>query len=405
MKRFFYRALKDKQELITGFIEAENLEDAKVKVTQMGFLPAGIYLENKIPKEYKELQNTYIKKLGLKELMFFTSELQMLTESGISVFEAMESLSKHAPSRKIAIFADDILKKMKSGKTLSEAVSDYLPILGTVYISLIRTGEESGSLPATLKYLVKLLKKQDELKGKMIHIMIYPIILITIMVGMFLAFGGLVFPMMIKQLSMTPDMIPMSVKFLTFSVSFIIKFGLLFLLGIWAVCHITGAAIGVENIKKKALEIMMKIPVLKDCLQYIALSHYMSVLHVSYEAGVPIVKTLSLAEDTIYVDSLKQQANIVTRSVTNGESLTEAYEKTLLLPNIMLSMVSTGEKTGKLGQMFQDIARNIEEKLDNAISALSKAFEPLLLIVLGIGVGLMAIAIIQMYLGALSSVF
>ena len=67
MKRFFYRALKDKQELITGFIEAENLEDAKVKVTQMGFLPAGIYLENKIPKEYKELQNTYIKKLGLKE--------------------------------------------------------------------------------------------------------------------------------------------------------------------------------------------------------------------------------------------------------------------------------------------------------------------------------------------------
>ena len=405
MKRFFYRALKDKHEVITGFIEAENLDDAKIKVTQMGFLPAGIYYETKIPKEYQKQQNTYLKKLGLKELLFFTSELQMLVDSGISVFEAMESLSKHAPSKKIAIFANDILEKMKSGKTLSEAISDYLPILGTVYISLIRTGEESGSLPATLKYLVKLLKKQDELKGKMIHIMIYPIILLTIMIGMFLIFGGLVFPMMIKQLSMTPDMIPITVKLLTGSVSFILKFGLFFLLGIWGVCYATGASIGTENIKKKALDIMMKIPILKDCLQYITLSHYMSVLHVSYEAGVPIVKTLSLAEDTIYVDSLKQQANIVTRSVTNGESLTEAYEKTLLLPNIMLSMVATGEKTGKLGQMFQDIAKNIEEKLNSAITALSKAFEPLLLIILGIGVGFMAISIIQMYLGALSSVF
>lgn len=405
MKRYFYRALKDRKEVVTGFVEAENQEDAKTKITQMGFLPAGIYSEDKIPKDIKLPSKTFIKKLGLKELMFFTSEFQMLVDSGISVFEALESLSRHAPSRKISIFADDLLKKMKGGRTLSEAIEDYTSILGTVYISLVRTGEESGTLPETLKYLTKLLKKQDELKGKMIHILIYPIILITIMTIMFFAFGGIIFPKMIQQLSMTPDTLPATVKMLIGSVNFIVKYGVFFILGILGFCYATGSTIGFERIRKQALEIMMKIPVLKDCLQYIALSHYMSVLHVAYDAGVPMLKTLSLAEGSIYIDSLKYQANLVTRSVEKGNSLTDSFANTYLLPSIMLSMVSTGEKTGKLGDMFRDIARNIEEKLDSAITALSKAFEPILLIVLGIGAAYMAISILQMTMSAVTSVF
>ena len=405
MGRYFYRAIKDRKEVVTGYLEAKSQEDAKKRVVDMGFMPAGIYSEDKIPRELRTLTRNYIKNISLRDRMLFTSELQMLLDSGISTFEALHSLAEHAPSKKIAFFAADLLKKMKSGKTLSEALEDYYSILGNVYISLVRTGEESGELPSTLKYLTKLLRKQDELKGNMIHILIYPSILLAIMTIMFFLFGIFIFPFMMGSMSIPPSNAPVLVRFMVETSYFIVKYGLVILILGGGFLYTAGLFIGYNKIKRNIVELMLKIPILKDCIHYILLSHYVSVLYVAYESGVPMLKTLSLAQDTISVDSLKRQADIVTKSIEKGESLTDAFEKTYLLTTLMLSMVATGEKTGKLGQMFKDIATNIEEKLNRAISALSKAFEPTLLIVIGVGVGIMAISIIQMIITSFMSAF
>ena len=303
------------------------------------------------------------------------------------------------------MFADYLCKRIKFGLTLSDALSIYTDRLGTEYVALVRAGEESGTLPSTLKYLTKLLKKQNELHKKMINIMIYPSILTTVMVGMFFVFGGFVFPKMIHDLAMKPEDIPIIVKAITYAVKYLLIFGIPFSMIIFGMLYGTTTIIGMKKIKKKCMEFMMQVPILNDCIQYITLSHYMTVLNVAYDAGVPIIQTLSLAEDTVTVDPLIKEANLVTKNVEKGLSLTDAFEKTYLLPHFMLSMVSTGEKTGKLGEMFKDIANDVEEKLDTAISALSKAFEPLLMIVIGVGVAIIAIAIISMYVSSFDVLF
>ncbi|MEE3349789.1 MAG: type II secretion system F family protein [Candidatus Gastranaerophilaceae bacterium] len=405
MTRYFYRALKDRKDLVTGHIEADSLDDAKIKVKELGFMPAGIYTEDNLPSEYKSLNKAAVSKVPLKELQLFTSELQVLLKSGISILEALDSLSDHAPGKKSELIVKDVSNKIKNGNTFSEAVGYYDKALGNVYIALCKTGEESGNLPETLGYLNELLKKQIELKNKFIQMSIYPTILVVLMIAMFLVFGGLLFPKIITSMSIKPEDIPLMVKVFTGGYDFVIKFTpLLLLVGVvtWVV---SGVTIGFKKIQDKINTVLLSIPVLKDCILYLTLSHYMTVMYIAYNSGITISDTLLLSEGTINISVLRDKAAVVSSKLRQGSLLADAFKISGLLPPVMISIISTGEKTGQLGQMFKDIAQDISTKLDNAISALAKAFEPVMLCVLGAGVAVIAIAIMQMYTKTFESFF
>ncbi len=405
MGKYFYRAVKDKKELVTGYVEAESAIEAKEKVKLLGFAPAGIYEEDfsTSGKTEKRTKSPGIN-LKLSDKISFTSELQMLLSSGISPLESLETISLHSPSKRVAIFAEDLGKKIRQGATLSEAMAPYSDSLGNIYIALCKTGEESGSLSTTLSYLTDLLKKQDALKAKYIQMSIYPTVLVIVMVGMFFLFGGFLFPRFIEICNISPEDVPFMAKILIDSVSFIQHYWLLLVLGIGGLLYGINLSVGLKNVKRGLSSFVLSIPKLCDCVRYMSLSHYMSVLHVAYESGVPIVKSLDLAENTISNDIIKDEAVQVSKYVDKGENLAEAFYKSNLLPGVLLSLVSTGEKTGKLGLMFRDCALGIEKKLDAAIDALSKAFEPTLLVIIGFGVAYLAIAFMQMYAGALGTI-
>lgn len=402
MNKYFYRAVKDRTELVTGYIEANDSTEAKEKVKAMGFMPAGIYEESFTPKEYEPKKANLVNHLKLKELRYFTNELQMLTDSGISVLEALDSIKKHAPSVKIALFAKDLSDRIKDGSTFTEALEPYKDIVGHIYTALCNTGEESGTLPATLKYLETLLKKREDLRSKFIQMMIYPAILVLVMCGMYFLFGAVVFPMIIMKMNITS--VPPLVDFFMFGTNFVLKYWWLFVFAIIGTWQTLKYTIGFKTIKQKLGNFFMKIPLMSDCIKYLSLSHYMAVMYISYEAGVPIVSTLRLAEGTMPNDVLIKQAKVVTKSTEQGENLTDAFYKSDLLPSTLMSMIATGEQTGKLGKMFRDISIAVDQKLDAALSILAKAFEPILYLVVGAGVAVIAIAIIQMYASALSSI-
>ena len=399
MNKYFYKAVKDRKELVTGYIEANDSLDAKEKIKAMGFIPAGIYEESFTPKKYESKTSNSVKRLSLKELRYFSSELQMLTDSGISLLEALDSIKTHAPSLKVALFAKDLSQRIKDGSTFSEALAPYEDIVGHIYTALCSTGEESGTLPATLKYLENLLKKKEDLKNKSIQMMIYPAILTLIMFGMYFIFGGLIFPFMIEKMNITA--VPPIVQFFTFGTNFVKTSWWVIVLSFIGVLQVLKYTIGFKTIKRNMSNFFMKIPYLSDCIRYLSLSHYMAVLYISYESGVPINSGLRLAEATMPNDVLINRAKLVTRSTGQRENLTDAFYKADILPPVMMSMISTGEQTGKLGQMFRDISIAVEQKLDTALSTLSKVFEPILYLFIGVGIAIFALAIMQMYATAL----
>lgn len=400
MKKFYYSAIKDRKEVVSGYVEAQTPAEAKEKVFALGFIPSKIHEEDFGTDEKIVKEKATVNHISLSDKIQFTSELQMLFQSGISPIEALETLGKHAPSKTISRLSYDLCDRIKRGATFSEALSAYQKPFGTTYLSLAETGEVSGSLPQTLKYLVNLMRKQDDLKGKYIQMLIYPSILVLALVGIFFVFGGFVLPKMIEMCNISPSDVPPMAAGLIQSVEFVQNYW--FMLLIACGCGIYGLMLlgGLQSFMNAISKVLTKIPALGTCMQYMTLSHYMSVLQVSYDAGVPIHKCLLLAENTVSNETLKNKAKAVFTLVQNGSELADAFMTSGFLPPIFMSLIATGEKTGKLGTMFRDIALGVEQKLDMAIGALSKLFEPALLVVIGIAVAYLIICFFQMYAAA-----
>ena len=148
---------------------------------------------------------------------------------------------------------------------------------------------------------------------------------------------------------------------------------------------------------------MLDTPKVSEFVQYINLAYYFAVLQISYEAGVPINKCLELSKNTFSNGIIKKQAEHVEKIVMNGQELSKAFSISGLVPPVLNVLIASGEKAGRLGQMFRDVTIAIDKQLETASEVLSKAFEPALLIIIGCFVAYVVIAFFQMYAQAFQS--
>lgn len=403
MSQFYYKALKDQKEIVSGYIEANDVKEARSKVRGLGFLPTNIYEESAEPKKFEKVNPSNKKySLSLSDKILFTSELQTLLSSSISTLEALESIAKYSPRKNIANLVVELGKDIKNGSTLSESLEKYSDVFGNVYIALIKAGEMSGTLPTVLGYLLNLLKKQGKLKDRFIQMSIYPAILVVALVGMYFLAGGFIFPKLIYAMSI--DTPPIMVSVVVDSVSFCFRYWWFLIIMAFGAGYGINFLFGAANLKEKFSKFVMNVPVLSDCVQYFSLAHYMAVMQIAYDAGVPILEALKMAEGAIDNTIIRNRATQACELVQKGQTLTDSYQISGLMPPMLMPIVATGEKTGKLGQMFRDAVIGIEQKLDIAINALAKAFEPTLIVILAIFVGYIVVAFMQLSAAGASSI-
>lgn len=399
MKKFYYKALKEnKKEEVCGFIDAETHREAREKVRQLGFMPTNIHEEN--PLENNKEQNysgLVINSLTLSEKIFFTSELQVMLSSSISMIEALSVIVEHAHKPRIIKLASDLQNRIAHGATFSDAIKPYAKIFGDVFVGLCTTGEASGELDKTLERMVMLLKKQDDIKSKIISMSVYPVCLILIIIAIFFACGFFIFPKLIEAANISASDVPLSVNWIIFTCSFLLHNWIVALIvsaaGIFALIKMWERSV----IKEFFDSLLMNIPVVSDFVRYINLSSFFAVLNVAYEAGVPISTAMDLSSSSIANNVIKNQAKSVEKMTSNGQLLSQAFSVTGFVPPTFNVMIATGEKSGRLGQMFRDIAIAIDKKLDAVTDALAKAFEPTLTVIIGIIVGYIAIAMLQLF--------
>ncbi len=414
MAKFQYNALKDNKQVVSGEIEASDYREAREKIRQLGFLPTKVYTEEFIDEkdnisgenEQLQTQGKNVSRLSLQEKIMFTSELEVLLAAGIPILDALHTVEVNTPKEKLKIICGNLQKAIMRGVTFAEALASlYGKVFGSVYIGLVKTGENSGELDATLGRLLILLRKEERIKDKIKSASIYPIILLVIMAVVLMIFSKLVFPAFYGILQFNATDVPHFSDMLIGFCEFINQFWWLVLLGIGAFFGGISTLFQNPQFKAKWDELILKVPVISDFIQYINLSNFMTVLNISYEAGVPILSGLELSNKTVGNYTIKKKVFNVINLVRSGRSLSESFEITGAIPSALMTMIATGEKSGTLGKMFKDAADVIDKKVDMALEALTKMFEPTLIVIMGIVVGFVALGFYQMYMTALGSLF
>lgn len=411
MAKFKYQALENNTKIIEGEVEAQSLREAREQIRKLGFVPTKIYTEEaqqvSIPVNAEKIRpQTSIKHLSLAQKINFTSQLETLLSAGIPILEALQTVENNSPDIALRTISMNIRIGITSGLTFAQSLNSlYGKLFGAVYSGLVKTGEDSGELEATLQRMLVMLRKQDVIKGKIINASIYPGVLLTMMTGLLILFAKFVFPRFAGVMAYNGADLPYLAQSVMGFFNFVDNFWWLVLMIIGAGCYLLVNLFKNQYIKTKWDNFVLKIPVVSDFITYINLSNFMTVMHISYDAGVPIMSGLELASKTVGNYNIKSKIFKSVNVVRAGKTLTEAFNRTGVIPQALLSMISAGEKSGTLGKMFHDCADVIDKKVDMALEAMTKLFEPTVILIIGGAVLFIAIAFFQAYAGMLGSLF
>ncbi len=395
MARYRYKALENNKDFREGEIEAESPRDARAKIVEAGYLPVKI-------TEILSGENSPF--LPLKDKILFTSELQVLLSAGIPIIEALSSCAENAQNLKIKKISLDIREALLEGKSLHEVMTErYKDTFGAVYTGLIKAGENSGELEKAFERVLLLLRKQDTVKSKIINASLYPCVLIVLMFGVLLLFSKFVFPAFEGIIDSNGGDIPPLASLLFGICNFVNNFWwLIIILMAGGVFYFLNSLKNVE-FKKHLDKFIISVPVVSDFVRCVNLSNFLTVMHLAYDAGISVMSALELASATVENLVIKKKVANSLNLVKNGSSITQALQKADVLPFDMLAIVSAGEKSGMLGKMFADCASVIDKKVDMALTALTKLFEPTVMVIIGAVVLFIVLAFYQMYAGMLGS--
>lgn len=332
-----------------------------------------------------------------QERLVFTKHLSTMMKAGVTITEALEIITEQSKyeyfKRAIAAISHDI----KSGKTLSASLSKHSSIFDGFYISLIEVSEESGTLSESLDFLVERLQKQHALRKKVRGALAYPVVVVTASVVMAGFVAVFVLPRLVEFFESLEVDLPLPTKILIFVAQTSKNFGIFIIIGLFLFAAIVKRILQTSRVKPVWHNFLLKAPVLGNINTSIQIANLTRNLGTLLKSGVPIVDSLAISSKTTNNQCLKDDLLRISRAVEKGASIGDFMRKNKFerFPILFSRMIAVGERTGQLDETLLYLADFYEEEADNVTKNLSTIIEPVILIVVGLGVGFLALSIIS----------
>lgn len=311
-----------------------------------------------------------------------------MIRAGLPILEILDIIREETESKKLKQILLDTSFHIRKGQTLFSSFSKYKKDFDPVFLTMIKAGEESGTLEKTFDYLSKQLLSSYEMTQKIKSSMMYPIIIVAAMLANAFIMLGFVLPKMSDVfLSLNVDL-PVTTRFLlslgkSVGENMALTFGLFFLFLFMVVMLFV-----VRKTRTIIFSIFVKLPVIKKVMEQLDTARFSRTLSTLLKSGVPIMVALDVAVDVIKQPKLKKQAVEFSRGVSKGQSLSEIMDSIkTAFPVAMTQTIKAGEKTGSLEIVLEELASFYEMEVDYSLKRVTALIEPLLMLIIGIAVG------------------
>lgn len=391
MKRFFYKAKDSNGRLITGEVEAGTLEQAAKLVKGKGFYV--ISITPKIVSPLSFIRNLR-ERITPSDIATFTRQLSTMINAGLPITECLLILRTQIKGSLQKVIAQ-ILADVEAGESLSGALSKHEKIFSQTYISLVKSGELGGVLDEVLARLADNLEKQQEFSGKVKGALVYPAIII---IGMFVVSLILMIFVIPRLTSLYQDFnaeLPLPTRILVGTSTFIFKFWPLFLaLGVGGF-YIFKSYRATKAGRLKTDELFFKIPIIGPLQRQVVLTDLTRNMSLMVGAGVSILDALNITADVVGNRVIADALRDASKQVEKGFPIAFAFGRhPEAFPFLLSQMIAVGEETGKMEEVLGKISHIFEIESDEKVKSLTSAIEPLVMVILGLGVGFLVIAII-----------
>lgn len=391
MKRFYYTAKDASGKIIKGEVEAGSINAAAKLIRSRGLFVIVLKLKVDSPilfiKKWRE-------KIIPNDVANFTRQLSTMINAGLPITEALLILRSQSNKNMRAVVSQ-LLADIEAGESFSSALSKHPKIFGKTYIALVKSGELGGVLDAVLLKLADNLEKQQEFRSKVKGALIYPVIIVVGMLAVMIIMMVFVIPKLTSLYSDLNTNLPGPTRFLIAISSFMGKYWLIFFILTLIGIYLFRIYMLTPDGRHKVDEVMFKIPIYGALQRQIILTDLTRTLSMMVGAGVPILEALNITAEVVRNSVISDALVDSARQVEKGFPVTYAFSKhPEAFPFILSQMVSVGEETGKMDEILNKVSHIFEVESDEKVKGLTAAIEPIVMIMLGIGVGFLVIAVI-----------
>src|SRR5437667_4977692 len=414
MPRFNYVALDARGQESTGLLEAASTNAAISQLRQDGYFPTSVIQEAMSSADGKDARRHAMttvrltkprakkgialferKKVKSKLLMIFTRQLATLIDSGLPLLRSLNVLAKQERDKVLKKTINALADSVQSGSTFSDALALHPKIFNDLYVNMVKAGEVGGVLELVLNRLSEFQEKAAKIKNKVLSAMVYPVIVMTMAVGILcflLVFIVPRFEVIFHDLLGDKPLPPVT-QFVLGVSGFMKNHGLVLLAAIVAIVVIYNF-IGRTRKGRLAIDIFkLRMPLFGNLNRKTAISRFARTLGTLVTTGVPILQALNITRETAGNSAIAGAIARVHDSVKEGESIVQPLEASKAFPPMVVSMVDVGEETGKLPEMLLKIADVYDDEVDNAVAALPSMLEPIMIGFLALIVGTIVLAL------------
>ncbi|AKM78807.1 MAG: Type II secretion system protein [Candidatus Beckwithbacteria bacterium GW2011_GWB1_47_15] len=397
MAQFKYLvSLKGEEE--AGVLEADSLAEAAEKLTEQGG-----YILKLVPRfslgparVRQWLEEAMAAGEGMKasEKILFTTQLGSMLKTGLPIIEAIEVFVEEKGGGSSALLRQ-IMEQLKSGKKLSRALERYAKVFDRAYVNVVRSGETMGTLAESLEYLGDQMRREHELKVKVRSAMIYPLVVVIAMAAVMTFILLSVVPKIVIFAENSGAQLPRITAIMVAATGWLNKFWWLALLAVTFVGGLVWRLTKTKEGKKFFAGLVLKLPVLGSLVARYNQVRFARLLAGFYAHGISVESAFEILSESLTNYYYSEACLRLKQKLVMGRSLSEALEsEKKLFPPIMSRVVKGAERTGDLDKTLTRLSTYYEQELETALKNLTTIIEPVLIVLLGVGVIGIALAVI-----------
>jgi len=395
MAKFKYRAYTNEGDLVEGEIETSDISEVSSILLERQIVPYEIQNTNKSLFNFNFKFNKKPKSLSGQEIAEFTREIATLLEANIPVDQCLKIISSQTTRKKYNNLAKEILANLEEGSSLSDSFYNYGDVFNREYINIIRVGEKVGKVDLSLKDLADMLERRIEIKKRLQSALIYPSLLIIMALISTAVIIGTLVPNIAPIFKENGQPIPSGLQFIIDIVdAWPIMFGMVIVLMV-----IFFVLIKLLKDRRDWLisfdKMTLNIPVAGSLISENTLARFFRTVGSMLKSGVPLIQCLESGHIAIQNNYFKTRFEDLTKQVTSGARLSHSMKDVEFIPSMVMQMVSIGEETGRLDEMFLRIANILEKKTQTTIERMMGLLTPILTIMIAAVVGGLIITVMN----------
>lgn len=373
-------------------VESPSREDLIKFLTAKGFTIIGI---RQIHEFFAPSQIAFFARVSIADKITLTSNLATMVKTGVPLAEAIQTIAEDSSNSQLKKILLEIQKDLENGQPLSQSIRKFPSVFGDIYTSLVRAGEASGKLDEALEAMEVQLRKDNEINAKIKSAMTYPIILLFGVFGVLILMFTFVLPRLVTLFEQTSLKLPFVTR-IVLAITKILAARPLLTVIIFILLSIGIALIlRVRTVKIGLNQILKNFPVFGELLKNIALTRFSRTLSSLLSSGINIVEALKITAEGVGFPDYRKSILGFSDSTAKGVSLSNAIRRRKeLFPLMIASVISAGEKTGKMDELLQKLADFYQNAVDNTLKNLTSLVEPILLIFIGLIIGGIAVSIV-----------